>query len=79
MGKRERTKEAAKKRRETARRKWLEVVTKGPELLKREEDAVFARLLECLVAEGYLEDTGERRPGRDGKLQIVYRRTDKQT
>lgn len=35
------------------------------------EDIVRAR--EELVAEGLIEDSGERRPDKDGKMQIVWR------
>jgi hypothetical protein len=55
-----RAKEPAKKRRED---------------LLREEDALFAAVLERAEAEGYLADTGERQIGRDGQPHIVWKRT----
>ena len=55
-----RAKEPAKKRRED---------------LLREEDALFAAVLEWAEAEGYLVDTGKRCIGRDGQPQIIWERT----
>jgi hypothetical protein len=63
-----RAKDAAEKRREEAAKKRRED-------LLREEDALFAAVMERAEAEDYLVDTGERRIGRDGQPQIVWKRT----